>query len=71
MELIEETSGEVMTGIFVIATYNPRHDYWYLARGTETFYDERRFLRTWETKQEAIDWLIDNHPEFTLVETDD
>jgi len=58
-----------MVGIYVIPTYNVKHNYWILERGTETFYDEKRYLRTWNTKEEAIEWLLANHPEFILVET--
>jgi len=52
----------------VKATYNVKHNYWVLERGKETFYDEQRFLRTWKTKQDAIDWLKSNHPELMFLE---
>ena len=55
-----------MTGKFVTATYNIRQNYWYLVRGNETFYDEERRLRTWETKEEAEKWVLENHPELIL-----
>ena len=58
-------------GPTVIPTYNVRHNYWYLAWGTETFYDEKRYLRIWDTKQEAIDWAKANRPNLKIVETRD
>ena len=30
--------------------------------GSETFYDEDRYLREWETKEEALEWARANLP---------
>jgi hypothetical protein len=35
--------------------------------GHETFYDDKRDMRTWKHAQDAIDWLKEQHPELTLV----
>lgn len=53
-------------GPTVIPTYSVRHNYWYLAWGTETFYDKNRNLLTWDTKQEAINWAEVNRPDLKV-----
>lgn len=43
-----------------------RNKYW-LQRGRETFFDEERKQRMWDTEEEAISWAITNlgvAPEF-------
>ncbi len=34
--------------------------------GRETFYDARRQLLTWQTIDEARQWLKENHPKLTF-----
>ena len=48
--------------------YDKKHDYWILLRGPETFYNEICELRTWDTREEAIEWLRVNHPEYKVVD---
>jgi hypothetical protein len=57
--------GPTVTPIYVV-----RHNHWCLAWGTETFYDEKRNLMTWDTKQEAIDWVKINRPDLKIKEND-
>ena len=52
----------------VKAEYNEKHNYWILLRGAETFYDECNKLRTWNTKEEALDWVKINHPRYSIIE---
>lgn len=52
----------------VKAEYNKKHDWWILVRGPNTFYDENRYLRTWDTKEEALAWARENHPEYEIIE---
>jgi hypothetical protein len=54
-----------MSGIYVSAEYNEKHDWWILKHGNETFFNEKHEMMTWDTKQEAIDWARTNHPELT------
>ena len=44
----------------VYPVYNNKREMWKLLRGRETFYDDDRVLREWETKQEALDWAYAN-----------
>ena len=44
----------------IIAFYYERRETWILKQGNETFYDEERRMREWQTEQEAIDWARDN-----------
>ena len=46
----------------IIPYYNEKHQMWRLLRGRETFYDEDRYLREWETKEEALEWARANLP---------
>lgn len=52
----------------VMVKYDDKYgDYW-LSRGNgETFYDDERYLRTWATPQEAVDWLQETYPDLELV----
>lgn len=44
----------------VVLVCQPGHDLpWYLMQGRETFYDEERYMRRWETWQEAVSWAQD------------
>jgi len=45
----------------VKAEYNEKHGYWILLHGPETFYDDENRLRTWDTKDEAINWAKKNN----------
>ena len=40
----------------VVLEYSERHDYYFLTRGPETFYDDDRYIRVWSTPEEAIIW---------------
>jgi len=42
--------------------YNERRKTWQLLRGNETFYDEDRYLREWDTEAEALEWAKENFP---------
>ncbi len=42
----------------VVLVWNPRHEYFYLVRGTETFYDEDRVLHTWDDAAAAIRFAV-------------
>lgn len=52
----------------VKAEYDKKHDWWILLRGPETFYNERNVLMTWDTKEEALEWVKINHPRYRIVE---
>ena len=52
----------------VKAEYDKKHNWWILLRGPETFYDEDRKMRVWDTKEEAIKWIQINHPEYEVIE---
>lgn len=43
----------------VIAVWSQKHGH-ILMRGSETFYDEDRRLRSWETAEEAAEWAMEN-----------
>lgn len=40
--------------------YSERRKMFYLIQGRETFYDENRIMREWETREEAERWLKEN-----------
>ncbi len=42
--------------------FRSRQGTWILVRGRETFYKDD-ILREWETREKAIEWLAENHPE--------
>lgn len=44
---------------------------WMLVWGRETFYDERRCLRTWNTQEEAVTWYNQHGPAGTTLSTID
>ncbi len=46
----------------IIPFYHEKHKTWRLLRGRETFYDKDRYLREWETKEEAVEWAKANFP---------
>ena len=48
--------------------YDERREMWRLIRGRETFYDEERYLREWETKDEALAWARENFEEKYITE---
>jgi len=50
----------------VRAEYDEKHKWWILLRGSETFYDKNRNLRTWDTEEEALAWVEKNHPEYKI-----
>jgi hypothetical protein len=52
----------------VEAIYSEKKGYWYLKQGRETFFDESRRLRTWQSATEAIGWALDNIPGLKNVE---
>lgn len=39
----------------ILLAHSPKWGY-YLVRGRETFYDEERYMRTWDTAEEAVAW---------------
>lgn len=43
----------------VIVVYDERREGYILIRGRETFYDENRYLRVWDTETEAIEWATE------------
>ena len=43
----------------VIAVWSQKHGH-ILMRGRETFYDDDRRLRSWDTAEEAAEWAIEN-----------
>lgn len=52
----------------VKAVYDKKHEWWMLLRGPQTFYDENNRLRIWDTKEEALEWVKINHPEYKVIE---
>lgn len=44
----------------IYARYVERKKYWILQQGRETWYDEENILRTFEEKQDALDWAREN-----------
>jgi hypothetical protein len=52
----------------VKAEYDKKHEWWILLRGPETFYDEDNRLRIWLTKEDAIKWVRENHPEYKIID---
>ena len=40
--------------------YNFKTDKFFLQRGRETFYDEDRAIREWDTEDEARAWAVSN-----------
>lgn len=44
----------------VVIVYNEKHKWYYLKRGRETFYDEDRYIRRWDTPEEAAEWCRNN-----------
>lgn len=43
----------------VIVSFNDKWG-WVLTRGRETFYDDERYLRAWDTRAEAEQWAMAN-----------
>ena len=48
-----------MIGDPVLVRYDSKKGYWFLSQGRETFYDDDRYLRTWESKDAAVEWAMD------------
>ncbi len=59
-----------MSGPTVSLAHNANYG-WYLAWGQETFYDEQRNWRTWDSPEQAANWLRENHPKLRLIEHDE
>ena len=51
----------------IITFYDEKRNLWRLLQGRETFYDEDRYLRQWDTEVEALAWAKDNFPKATIL----
>ena len=40
-----------------VLKYNEKHDYYFFQMGRETFYNKARYMKTWETPEDAIIWF--------------
>jgi len=60
-----------MSGLTVKLRYDIKHNWWWLSWGNETFFDEERVLRTWDTPGHAMNWLAIHHPKLNLISVDD
>ena len=47
----------------LIITYIEKHNHWIILQGRETFYDEDRYMRTWDGPIEAMEWAKKNYPD--------
>jgi len=44
---------------------------WRLLQGRETFYDDDRCLRLWDTEIKALNWAKENYPSSTILRGDE
>ena len=44
----------------ILLKWDKKHEFWYLTRGQETFYDEKRYMRVWLFEDDAIIWSKEN-----------
>lgn len=52
----------------ITVEYNAKHNYWYLKRGVETFFDEERYMIVWDNPTEPVEWAKENYPNSTIIE---
>lgn len=55
-----------MSGRTVALRHSEKYRWW-LAWGRETFYNGKREMLTWDTPDQAKDWLRENRPDLRLV----
>ena len=55
----------------IVTDFYHKAQQWRLLQGRETFYDDDRCLRLWDTEKEAVDWAKENYPNSTILREDE